>query len=219
LVKHNREDLMNAKRNGKFALLLVLALVLASVPAALASAAEGDGSGSDREPGYTYTWVDAYGNMGAPWLSVPAAQVSGAEGDRAGGVRESGYIYTWVDAYGKMGAPWLSVSAGSSNRSLVRAKSTLSGDDLYDEAAGGRPRLSVAGFVASSGSSQDSNSAIPCVLSADELKARRAWAVEGGFSGDDAYDSAAGGTPELSLLPFAEDLTFVAACDVTWLGS
>jgi hypothetical protein len=77
----------------------------------------------------------------------------------------------------------------------------------------------VAGIALSPGSGLDSNSAITCVLSADELEARSAWVVEGGFIGDDAYDSAAGSTPELSLLPFAEDLTLVAACEVTSSGS
>jgi hypothetical protein len=77
----------------------------------------------------------------------------------------------------------------------------------------------VAGIALSPGSGLDPKSAITCVLSAEELEARSAWVVEGGFSGDAAYDSAAGGTPELSLLPFAEDLTLVAACEVTSSGS
>ncbi len=202
---------MNTRRNGKSALALLLVLVLVSVPAALALAMEGDGSGSDSETGYVYTWVDAYGKQGAPWLTVPTAMESEAEGDRSASISESGYVYTWVDAYGKQGAPWLTVPARSSSVILARAASTLSGDDLYDEAAGGTPRLSVAGSALSAGFGSDS--AIACSLSTDELKARGAWAVEGGFSGDDPYDAAAGGTPELSLLSFEEDLTLVAACE------
>ena len=103
---------MNAKRNGRFALALLLVLVVASVPAALASEAEGNRPSSDSEPGYAYTWVDAYGKMGAPWLSVPKAPVSEAACNRPASDSEPGYTYTWVDAYGKIGAPWLSVPAG-----------------------------------------------------------------------------------------------------------
>ena len=119
------------------------------------------------------------------------------------------------------------------------ARASFSGDDAYDRAAGGRPELSLILAKRRSASSAEASysgddaydpavvgwsglpmvdivwdaAAVKCGLSADEIAERSAMVVAGGFSGDDAYDPAAGGTPEMSLLPFADGSGLRASCE------
>lgn len=106
--------------------------------------------------------------------------------------------------------PQLAVAARPTiSRSAAISPSTFSGDDAYDVAAGSSPELSVAGATLG----YDARQGLACELADDEIVAREAWSVAGGFSGDDAYDRAAGGTPELSLLPFVENVAQLESCE------
>jgi hypothetical protein len=61
----------------------------------------------------------------------------------------------------------------------------------------------------------DVSSLVACSLSAGEIAARSAWTTDGGFGGDDDYDPAAGGAPELSLLAFITDGSPALACEAS----
>jgi hypothetical protein len=74
---------------------------------------------------------------------------------------------------------------------------SFGGDDDYDPAAGATPEMSVIAVAT------DASSLVACVLSADEMDemaGQSALTVAGGLSGDDDYDPAAGGMPEMSLI-------------------
>jgi hypothetical protein len=228
---------MKRLRNGPIGLTLLLVLALVSVPAAFAFEIEAHGPVSGSTVGCACSGLAGSGDAGAPLLAalaegsstVLASAESSLSGDdaydeAAGGtpwLSSAGgdaYAFSWEDVYGEAGAPWL-VAAAEGSSLLASAESSLSGDDAYDEAAGGAPWLSVASFGLLADSSLGSDSILTCSLSADEVAARGTWSVEGGLSGDDAYDAAAGGTPELSLLVFADDAALVAACESDIAGS
>lgn len=90
-------------------------------------------------------------------------------------------------------------------------KSSYSGDDPYDPAAGGFPELYAN--VAASLSGDDAYD-----LAAGALPERGALLFARGFSGDDAYDPAAGGLAAVSLFTVAESLGEVAACEPSVLS-
>ena len=70
---------------------------------------------------------------------------------------------------------------------------SYSGHDAYDQAAGGTAEQSVAILVA------DVSQLVACSPSTGGAIAQSARATGGGLSGDDDYDPAAGGAPQLPL--------------------
>jgi hypothetical protein len=91
--------------------------------------------------------------------------------------------YDWAAG----GTPELAVAALAEG-SAAAAGISYSGDDDSAMAAGGAPELSLPAFSA------DASLADACSLSEGELAAQSAQV--GDFSGDDAYDYAAGAVPD-----------------------
>ena len=160
-------------------------------------------------------------------LLTSGSLAAAMEGNLVGPGIAGGHTYSGDDAYDPAagGTPELSVFA-LPGRAAPAAAGTLSGDDDYDPAAGSAPELSVvalpqrAAVAASTFGGDDAydpaagvSALAICALSADEIAARSALTINGGYSGDDDYDPAAGGAPELSLLAFVNDDGLVANCD------
>jgi hypothetical protein len=137
--------------------------------------------------------------------------------------------YSGDDAYDPAagGTPFIddpAFSAGRSNRGIVAAEARERASVRFIDDPGLSAAVEVTGdesvrFIDDPALSAAEALASDCGLSADEISRRSALEVPGGFSGDDAYDPAAGGTPELSLLPFAEDPGLLAACTPSLSGN
>jgi hypothetical protein len=92
-------------------------------------------------------------------------------------------------------------------RQAAATDKVCTGPDAYDPAAGCHPEQSLLDPAARGASEPAAEEVTPssasyarCSLSMDEIVRRILRRVPGGYSGDDAYDPAAGGTPELSVL-------------------
>ena len=122
------------------------------------------------------------------------------------------------------GTPELSMVAVRKESASAVATS-ISGDADYDRAAGGTPELSVVSVREGSASAPGAmpelslaavaaeiRAPVACGLPANEIARRNTRSISGGYSGDDDYDPAAGGTPELSLFAFVRDLWMPLAC-------
>jgi hypothetical protein len=177
----------------RYALLGLMALLLVAFSPAALNATGGGGLSGD----------DAYDPAagGLPQL-LPAAALTPVTSRVSGG-------YSGDDAYDSAagGLPQL-LPAAALPQAFTGIPAIYSGDDVYDPATESYDLgdLGVGAVLTENSPSAD------CGLTAGEIAGRIAVRTPGGFSGDDAYDTAAGGIPELSVAISGGEPGQLAAC-------